>query len=134
MCIRDSLNLVADGGECLPLPGQGAAGQGVYYVGDEFMPTYEEWGRLIARSLALESVRIVRLPEFVTWSVALGFQILGGLGMKAGVLNLDKAREAAAGSWICSSEKAKVLGFSPGASLEERFRETSNWYLAQGWL
>jgi len=128
------LTRIAAEGERLPLPGQGAPGQGLYYIGHGHMPTYGELGQMIADSLGREALRVVRLPMFVTFIAALGFQILGWLGAPAGVLNLDKAREAAAGSWICSSDKAHALGFAPAASLAQRIQETSRWYQAHGWL
>jgi hypothetical protein len=54
---------------------------------------------------------------------------------KAMSLNLDKVREATAGSWICSPRTAEAeLGFKPAAPLEDRFRQTTEWYVKQGWL
>jgi nucleoside-diphosphate-sugar epimerase len=51
------------------------------------------------------------------------------------VINLDKAREIAAGSWICSAEAARrELGFTVGAPLIERLRQTIQWYRRAGWL
>ena len=50
-------------------------------------------------------------------------------------MNLDKAREITAGSWICSARTAKEeLGFSVGAPLLERLRQTAEWYRKEGWL
>jgi nucleoside-diphosphate-sugar epimerase len=50
------------------------------------------------------------------------------------VFNLDKAREALTGSWICDSGKAHdELGFTP-EPLTRRLRETADWYRSRGWL
>ena len=46
-----------------------------------------------------------------------------------------KMAEALAGSWMCSSAKARTqLGWSPAATLAERLRETAQWYREAGWL
>jgi hypothetical protein len=50
-------------------------------------------------------------------------------------VNSDKIAEALAGSWTCSSVKARThLGLSPAAGLAERLRETAQWYRQAGWL
>ena len=50
-------------------------------------------------------------------------------------MNLDKAREITAGSWICSTRAAAdELGFAIGASLADRLRQTADWYREAGWL
>jgi nucleoside-diphosphate-sugar epimerase len=43
--------------------------------------------------------------------------------------------EALAGSWMCSSAKARTnLGWSPAATLAERLYETAQWYRQAKWL
>jgi nucleoside-diphosphate-sugar epimerase len=52
-----------------------------------------------------------------------------------GWVSSDKIAEALAGSWTCSSAKARAqLGWSPAATLAERLRETAQWYRQAGWL
>ena len=51
------------------------------------------------------------------------------------VMNLDKAREIVAGSWVCSAQTARnELGFAVGAPLIERLRQTAEWYRKEGWV
>ena len=65
-----------------------------------------------------------------------------GLGELAGqvrgrqvTMNLDKAREATAGSWVCSPDKARrELGFSINVPLADRLAQTACWYRQAGWL
>ncbi len=110
-------------------------GRGIYYPADAEMPDFAEFGQLIARGLGRSRVLCVPTPRF-------GVQVSGFLGELAGQilrrpmpLNLDKAREAAAGSWTCSPRTAnQELGFQPGAPLADRFRQTAQWYLQEGWL
>ena len=48
---------------------------------------------------------------------------------------LSKVSEVLAGSWTCSSAKARrQLGWSPAAPLQSRLRETALWYLDAHWL
>jgi nucleoside-diphosphate-sugar epimerase len=60
---------------------------------------------------------------------------LGLVRQPPGWVNSDKMAEALAGSWTCSSAKARTqLGWSPAATLAERLRETAQWYRQAGWL
>ena len=52
-----------------------------------------------------------------------------------GWVSSDKITEFLAGSWTCSSAKARrQLGWSPAAPLADRLRETAQWYLDARWL
>jgi nucleoside-diphosphate-sugar epimerase len=52
-----------------------------------------------------------------------------------GWVSSDKVSELFAGSWTCSSAKARrQLGWSPAAPLAERLRETAQWYRDARWL
>jgi nucleoside-diphosphate-sugar epimerase len=47
----------------------------------------------------------------------------------------DKIADVLAGSWTCSSAKARrELGWSPAKPLADRLRETALWYREAGWL
>jgi hypothetical protein len=51
------------------------------------------------------------------------------------VMNLDKAREIEAGSWLCSARTARMqLDFEVLAPLVERLRQTAEWYQREGWV
>ena len=50
-------------------------------------------------------------------------------------MNVDKAREITAGSWLCSARlAAEQLGFKVGAPLLDRLRQTADWYRREKWL
>ena len=52
-----------------------------------------------------------------------------------GPLQTNKAREAVAGSWSCSNQRATdELGYLPAATLDERLHQTCDWYKSQGWI
>jgi dihydroflavonol-4-reductase len=110
-------------------------GSGIYYSAYEARPTFAELIEMAARALRYERIRIIEVPIGVVW-------LAGGLselwarvsGRSAGIINLDKARAAAAGSWTCSPTKSIHLGFSPEKELPERVQQTALWYQENGWL
>ena len=116
-------------------PRDHARGRGVYFLAGREHPTYAELGRLMAAALGRRGLRVVRVPMAAAWVVAMAAEVLARLRGEPEILNLDKMREAAAGSWICCSEKAeRQLGFRPPADLAARLRQTATWYQRQGWL
>lgn len=128
------LTLAAQKGERLP-PVNGSKGQGIYNVAYEKVPEYEEFGRLLADGLHRKRFRILRVPNAVVWGMALVSELFGRILRKPNILTLDKARDLTAGSMVCSTVKIREqLGFIPKMSLEERIRQTMQWYLEQGWL
>jgi nucleoside-diphosphate-sugar epimerase len=127
------LMLAADRGERF-IP-EGPPGNGMYYAAYDVRPTFAELIKMAACALNYERVHIIEVPIGAVW-------LAGGLselwarisGRPAGILNLDKARAAAAGSWTCSPGKSMILGFSPEKELAERVQQTAHWYRENGWL
>ncbi len=116
----------------------GSPGQGVYFVAGDDHPTYEQLGEAIAASLGRKRPLMVRVPGVVLRGAGLAGDVVGAVGGRAGWISSDKVREALAGPWVCSSEKARVqLGWraNPGAvTLAEQLRATADWYRQAGWL
>jgi nucleoside-diphosphate-sugar epimerase len=132
--LADFLLLAAEQGERVLASGDGA-GRGLYFVAHAQHPSYAELGEMIAGALGRRGLRVIRIPMWMTWMVALFLQGWGRVRGEATLLNFDKAREAAAGSWTCSPEKARGgLGFEPRESLSERLRQTAAWYREHSWL
>lgn len=112
----------------------GEAGRGIYFAAAEEF-SYVELGHEIARAVGRKEARTIRLPE---WSL----RAVGRLGDAAshvrrspGWVGRDKLADVLAGSWVCSSEKARQqLGWSPAASQADRLRDTVEWYRGAGWL
>jgi nucleoside-diphosphate-sugar epimerase len=127
----------AEKGERLPSDASDleGAGRGIYYVADDAQPSYAELGGMIAEALGRRGVRIVPLPGILIWIVGAASEALSRLKGAPSIINLDKAREASAGSWTCSPKKARdQLGFEPRATLPERLHQTGKWYYEEGWL
>jgi nucleoside-diphosphate-sugar epimerase len=108
---------------------------GVYHVAGPDRLTLEEIGDRVAEAMGQRPARRVRVPGWVCRSAAAAVEVGGRLVGAQNLLNLDKLREAAAGSWTCQTDRAeRELGFRPGATLVERLRQTFVWYREQGWL
>ena len=127
------LLLAAGKGERLR-PG-GAPGQGIYFVAADHDPTYAELGQAIARAMGKKRATVVHVPGPLVRLVGLCGDSLGRVRQRPGWVNSDKMEEALAGSWMCSSAKARTqLGWSPAVPWTERLRETARWYRQAGWL
>ncbi|MDD1735774.1 MAG: hypothetical protein LUO92_04995, partial [Methanothrix sp.] len=68
-------------------------------------------------------------------TMGFGGDVVSAVRRRPGWIGRDKIAELLAGSWTCSSEKARQqLGWSPAAPLADRLRETAQWYREAGWL
>jgi dihydroflavonol-4-reductase len=129
----EGLLLAAEKGERLH-PG-GAQGQGVYFMATEDEPTYAELGAAMAAALGRKRATVVHIPRPLMRLFGLCGDAMGRIRRRPGWVNSDKIAEALAGSWTCSSVKARThLGWSPAAALAQRLRETAQWYRQAGWL
>ena len=129
----DGLLLAAEKGERLR-PG-GPPGQGIYFMAAEDEPTYAELGAAMAAALGRKRATVVHVPRPLLRLAGLCGDVMGRIRRRPGWVNSDKIAEALAGSWMCSSAKARTqLGWSPAAAMAERLRETVQWYREAGWL
>jgi len=107
---------------------------GVYYVAADEHVTWGELGRMIGEALGRKPL-VLPLPLTLVRGAALGAEGIARLRRKPMVFSWDKIREASAGSWTCSPEKAqRELGWKVGADLPTRLEETAAWYREQRWL
>ncbi len=138
---RVSLIAVADIVECIVLAAQigerlagDDSGRGIYFAAAEDL-SHVELGSAIARALGKSRARIVHLPEWAMRAMGLGGDVVSRLRHRPGWIGRDKISDLLAGSWTCSSAKARrQLGWSPAAPLADRLRETAQWYRAARWL
>jgi len=130
------LLLAAERGERLPAhPEQGSPGQGYYFASCEEHPSYFRLGRLIAEALCVRRYVTVPAPRPAVRAVGAVNELLGRAMRSPLALNFDKAREATAGCWFGSAQKAcEQLGFRVGSPLPERLRETAEWYRRHRWI
>ncbi len=112
-----------------------AAGQGCYFAAAEQDLTFPQMGRMIGEALGRCRTFVVRVNAVTVWTVAFVATAISRLRGQSFYLNIDKAREARAGSWTCSNESAvRELGFAARVPLRERFAQTARWYRDNHWL
>jgi nucleoside-diphosphate-sugar epimerase len=136
-----SLVAVADLVECLVLAAEkgerlapDGSGRGIYFAAAADL-SQVELGRAIAQALGKERARIVHLPDWGIRAIGLGGDVVSRIRRRPGWIGGDKVADVLAGSWTCSSAKARrQLGWSPAAPLADRLRETAQWYRDARWL
>ena len=127
----EGLLLAAEKGE--RLRPNGSPGQGIYFMAAEDFPTYAELGQAMATALGKKRVTVIHLPGPLVRLVGLCGDAIGRMRRRPGWVNNDKIGEALAGSWTCSSAKARThLGWSPAATLADRLHETANGIVQRG--
>lgn len=126
----------AERGERLPASaGEGQPGEGIYYAGDDQRPTFADLGQLLGEAVGRGPVRVVSTPYPLTFGIAAVAEAYARFKGRPAALTIDKAREATAGSWMCSSRKAREqLGLKFRIPLAQRLTETAEWYRGEGWL
>lgn len=138
--VRDLANLlqiVAVRGRCVAGggPDASAPGLGCYDACYSQQPTYAELGTLIGQALGQTRVVPLYLPDMLTWFLAAGSEAFSRVCGRLHPLNVDKAREATAGSWLGDAERlTQELGFAPQFTLATGLRDAADWYRHAGWL
>ncbi len=108
---------------------------GIYYVAADESPTYAELGRMIGRELGRSKVTCLKIPKPAVWTLAAACELRSRITRKPFIFGWDKAREATAGSWWCSTKLIREdTGFGPLAPLSQRLEQTAQWYVQQGWI
>jgi dihydroflavonol-4-reductase len=131
------LILVATGGERIAAhPANAAeAARGCYFAAAEKDMAYADLGRAIGAAFGWRQTRVVHTGPLALWTIAGLSTAFSRLRGRASYFDLDKAREARAGSWTCSAGTAKkTLQFTVAAGLQERIAQTARWYREQGWV
>jgi len=126
----------ADGGERMrPAGGGDHASSGVYHACDDREhPSYGEFGRRIGRALG-RSVLVLPVALPVAWPIVTISSACSNLMGKPSMVSPDKLREATATTWAASAAKARTqLAFAPAGSIDDRLRETGDWFRATGLL
>lgn len=112
-----------------------SASQGIYFCAADETVTYAGLGKMIGQATGRKRTRILRVPMTLLWCLGAFNELLGRLISRPQFLNLDKYREAKAGSWTCNNQKIfREVGFAPERPLAERLQQTVDWYRQHGWL
>ena len=128
--LSDLLIAAAQKGERLDQ--QQPIGTGIYFASCDKEQSLSDIGRLIGQSVGRNRVRPHKMP-IILWGLSTFYEAKKWLTGKAQPLDWEKMWESRH-HWACSAEKAKAqLSFSPHP-LEERFNQTTQWFLENGWL
>jgi nucleoside-diphosphate-sugar epimerase len=134
--LADMIILTAKRGQRIGCEAEGASSaKGCYFISAERDVTYAEMGRMMGTSLGLTRILVVPTGPILVYGVAGLAEAASRALRKPWYFGIDKAREARAGSWTCSSAAAlRDLNFRVAKTLEERFQQTVDWYRECGWL
>ncbi|QDV70561.1 dTDP-4-dehydrorhamnose reductase [Rosistilla carotiformis] len=109
--------------------------EGFYFISDPHPIPFETLGNMIAKSLDRDPPFHLTVPSTICSGVAFCSDMTSRLTGKRVYLNVDKMREARAGSWFCDVMRAeKEVHFRVAMDLEQRIVQTQQWYAQQGWL
>ena len=109
--------------------------QGIYFLADPEQVSFIDLANKVASSLHLPNPWHITIPASICWCVAAMSEAKGRIQRVPTYLNLDKMREAVAGSWVCDPERAKQeLDFCVEMDLSHRIDEVTTWYRSQNWL
>jgi len=96
--------------------------------------SWEELGETAGRLLGRKLVR-VRVPSWAAFLASAASTAVAGLRRRPAALNLSKYKDMQPDHWEADVARARrVLGFEARVSLEDGFRETLDWYVANGLL
>jgi nucleoside-diphosphate-sugar epimerase len=131
--LAKALLLAASGGRRLSASTDDA--DGIYFAAAEEVLSYADLGRMIGEVLGRPRAWVIRSPMPLVWVIAATSELLSQIRRQPHILGLDKAREAAAGSWACSTATLhRDTGFVPDKPLRQRLEQIAKWYVQQGWL
>jgi nucleoside-diphosphate-sugar epimerase len=131
----EAMHLAAERGRRLAPVQESPNDQGLYFVAMDDQITLVQMARLAAEVQGRRPPLTICLPSILCWFIAWFNDCRSPLMGRPYFLNSDKIREALAGAWICSADKAKrELGFLCRTDLAGGFAGASQWYRDQGWL
>ena len=132
----DILLRAADRGTRLANTGDDSSpGAGYYFACSKQHVTYPEWGRMSAEAIGRRHVFLFHLAEPLPWLVAGVTEMLARLAHQTAIINVDKMRESLQPSWAASPQAIQEqLGFEEAYSLDQRVRQTVDWYRERRWL
>ncbi len=108
---------------------------GIYFLAQPEHPNLDTLAALVARALDRPAPRAIRVPFPIAWCVAAAAELGARLRRRPGFVCFDKLREARAGCWTCSPDRAeRELGARPRDDLAEALRQTADWYRERGWI
>lgn len=108
------------------------SGEGIYFTAGYELPSYKIFGKMLAQAVKRKRFFPIRCGAAMVMSVALGGEVMKRFSKKFVGIDLDKAREALSGPWVCSNKKVENdFSIVPEKSFQERLDQTAQWYFDQ---
>jgi len=124
-------NLVSAIMTCLDNP---VALNQAFFISDDGCYDWDQLGGMIESSLGKKSFRI-SIPFWVVKWVSALTEFVKPILRKPPLITRDKLAEMSQEYWVVCNKKAhEVLGYKPSYSTEDAFKETGEWYRANGWV
>ena len=77
----------------------------------------------------------IRVPEFLSYLIALIGEFLSIFSKKPPIINREKIKELKEAYWLVNNEKAnKLLDFNPSENIVQNLQTTYNWYKEKKWI
>lgn len=117
-----------------PVPPGSHGGEGIYYVSDGGVYTWDDLLRRVARSLGKNTV-VLPIPDVLSWGVGVYGEVAARVTGKPQIVSIDKMREAVVDGWACSTERARrELGYEPRFPLDQGLADAARWYRENRWI
>ena len=109
--------------------GARCSGLGIYFPSNATLLRFAEFGTLIARAFGRRKVFPIRIPPVGALCAGVFGEISKRASRKYSAFDLNKAKEALRGPWVCSNRKTtRDLGVSLDSDLGEQLARTAKWY------
>lgn len=106
---------------------------GVYFVSDGREHSWEDVCQQVAKAMGKRALRVLPVPNAVSYAVGLGSELQARLRGIVPILNRDKVREMRCEAWTCSpSRAAKAIGYAPAFDIERGMANAVEWYRREG--
>mgnify|MGYP001289364306 CR=1 FL=1 len=124
-------NLAAAISSCILNP---AAYRQAFFIADDGVYDWDDFSELVEKSLSKKTKRI-QIPTWAVHVASFGTMLAKPFLKSPPLVTRNKIKEMKQPCWIVSTEKAKrLLGFTPVVSTETAMRNTTQWYLDNGWI
>lgn len=124
-------NLVSAIEKCLGNP---ASYNQAFFISDDGCYDWDQLGCMIESSLGKKSFR-VSIPFWVVQGVSTLTEFVKPMLRNPPLITRDKLAEMSQEYWVVCNKKAhEMLGYKPTYTTEEAFKETGEWYRANGWI
>lgn len=106
-----------------------------FFATDCRVYTQAEVARMIALAIGKKEPKSLKVPPVLVHGVFGISDIIGRIRHMPSAVNLEKYAEIMAEGWVADCTKARqLLGWEPADEIEQKLKETYQWYIENGWL